>query len=282
MKKICSIIIAFIMLFTLSINAFAWDGVNWWNNLASEEIRNNSPQAATASHKRNMLLWNTEEQLYYKVENTGTNNNTSYYINSTTGIFYQTGAQKTFNVYKYENSVWNQVVADDGTKNFETYDILNYLLVSNTANVYIDDTSYKFNPESGELIVDGEVIEKPTEDEPTEEPTDDTSKSILEKISDFFSTFFEEFLSVLSDLFKPLLLILDFLFGILMKLGELLLEMLTFFGVFQELITFLVDKMTFLPDGYAKNLVALGIVGIIIALFNLVWRLFGGGKFGGD
>jgi len=282
MKKICSIIIAFIMLFTLSINAFAWDGVNWWDNLASEEIRNNAPESATASHKRNMMLWNTEDELYYKVENTGTNNGTTYYINSETGIFYQTGAQTTFNIYKYENSVWNQVVSDDGTKNYTSYDISSCLLVSNTANVYIDDTKYVYSSTDDSLTVGGEVIEKPTEDEPTEEPTDDTSKSILEKISDFFSTFFEEFLSVLTDLFKPLLLILDFLFGILMKIGELLLEILTFFGVFQELITFLVDKMTFLPDGYAKNLVALGIVGIIIALFNLVWRLFGGGKFGGD
>lgn len=207
MRKIINLFLVVIMLFSFSVPVFAWSGSEWWDNLASEEIRTNAPQSATPSHQRNMMLYNNKDGLYYKIQNTGTaSGNNSYYINSESGIVYQTGNQKTFNIFKYENSVWSQVSLEDGTKVFETYDISDYLLVSNTAKVFIDDTSYSFSPETGELIVNGEVIEKPEEDDNTTDDGEDISNSGL--------------LGGIKDLFSPVVDLVDFLFSLFDRIGD--------------------------------------------------------------
>ena len=244
MKRIISMFLIFIMTFSFSLNALAWDGVDWWNNLASEEIRTNAPQAATPSHQRNMMLYNNKDGLYYKIQNTGTaSGNNSYYINSSSCIVYQTGNQNTFEIFKYENSVWSQVSLEDGTKVFETYDLSDFLLVSNTAKVFIDDTSYSFSPETGELIVDGEVIEKPTEEpEPPVYGEDITNSGLLSGLKNFFEGLLEGILDLIDfiwEIIKKIGDLLKSLYETLLKVPELIFSVDSLFGEESAIFSFL-------------------------------------------
>lgn len=155
-KKFSIFLLILTLLFSLALPVFAWTTENWFDNVVSDEVVSGAPSTGLASHKKHIILYNTEEQTYYYIVNTGTGYSVSFYVDANTDTFTMTNNNvTTFNVYKYVDGTWTQQTNEEGTKNLTSYVLSNCLYVGsgNGALFYIDNVQLEY--ENGQLKVDG-------------------------------------------------------------------------------------------------------------------------------
>lgn len=155
-KKVLVLIFTFVMFFVMSIPSFAWTTENWFDNVVSQEVIDGAPSTGLAFHKKYIVLYNTVEQTYYYMTNTGTGYGVNFYVDSNTDTFTMTNNNvTTFNVFKYVDRTWTQQTNEEGTINLTSYVLSNCLYVGsgNGALFYIDNIQLEY--ENGQLKVDG-------------------------------------------------------------------------------------------------------------------------------
>lgn len=275
MKRILNILLIFTLILTLSIPAYAWTSDNPYENVSGLDVLNNSPVLFEGGHG---VLYDASTETYYGFGGYGDNysGGTYYTVDSSSGaltIHNYTGEK--IQVYRWDGSSWvDQQI-------YSTWNMDGLTFVSCYVNFFVDGNRLEWDGYT--LKFNDEVINPPSDSGDSggsgntgSDTDDDISNSglmdgILSGITDFFT-----------GLFEGIIALVDFVLGILQKLWELITEIPKLFTGFTDLSNAIVNNLSFLPDNtYVKNIVALGVLGIAIAVVNLVIGLFGS-KFGGD
>lgn len=280
--KIKSFLISIILIFTLSVPAFAMYSSEIYDNIASADIINGLPILTETSNMAYIYFYNNKTNQYFYMRNVGTNYGGHYKINTSDDslqfINSATGKNQ-FIIYYYDSSTQKWIrFSENGIQNFDTYTMTDFSLIkTSNSTLYIDGKTFEIN-EEGKIEIDGEEIEPPTTDDGTDlGGLTNSIKNFFSNLLDGIINFFKEFIETLLGFVKFLIDLLVKLFKVIGKLPNLL----TGFTELQTTLFSTLENIAFNND-IAKSILAVALLSFSISIANLFLRLFAGSKLGGD
>lgn len=273
MKRILNIFLILTLLFTLTIPAYAWSSKDPYINVSSLEVLNNSPTLFEGGHG---ILYDASTSTYYGFGGYGDNysGGTHYKVDSASGAltinFWTTGQ---IQVYKWNGSNWvdKQI--------YSTWNMDGYTFVKCSVNFFVDDQLLQWDGYT--LTFDGEVINPPSggdsggTDTPTTPDDDIDNSGLLSGLTDFLSGLLQGFLDLINfiwTLIEKLGQMLKSLLGTLKKIPELISKIDELFGADSVIMTFL-DNVFPADNENAQNCKMVVLLIFAYGLFSFFYAL---------
>ena len=287
--RLKSLILSIVLIFALSVPCFAMYTNELYDNIASEEIRNNLPDTSSLSNLNAfILLYNNKTNQYFYFRNYRTNYGGKFRINSSTDILTFDNGPGSFQFigYYYDSltSKWVSYSDSEGKSIFDEISVFDYsyIKVINT-NLLVDDKTFDIN-ENGKIEVDGVEQEPPISNDGTDSNEGTDLGGLTNSIKNFFSNLLDGIINFFKEFIDTLLGFVKFLIDLVVKLFKVVAKLPNLLTGFTELRTTLfstLENIAFNND-IAKSIMAVALLSFSISIANLFLRLFAGSKLGGD